>query len=210
MRKHVLILAVMVALIALPALAHAGWNSAAMSSYPGCKGISHAMNSCRTVVNTSIVAINQQNAMVPVVVPMEMATINGEAMLSTCEVATACEPSEMKLFNTMVPVSIQTMNGCPTMSAPMDMQLANKVVLVPTAYGGEQTMLPVLMKPVGGHRMIFAPLDTKLSSASASASVALMLDGKMVMAPLNWPNCVTTASLCFPASDVIPLMTAQD
>ena len=103
------------------------------------------------------------------------------------------------MFNVTVPVTIQTINGCPTLTTRYDDQLANKVVLIPTSSADKQIMLPVLMKPIRGKMMVFTPLDTTLISPSASTAVAMYLNDKMAMVPLNWSSCVTNASLCLPS-----------
>lgn len=210
MVKYKLMVAVLLVLAALPTLALANWNASSMSSCSSCKSLSCEMNSCRTVVPTPIVSIAQQRPLCSVCVPMEPATIAGRAILSPCAANTTCAPADMRMYSTMVPVSVQTINNCPTLCAPMDNHLANRVVLVPTAFGTEQMMLPTLMKPMGNGMMMFSPLDTNIAGANGSAAIALQLNGRTCMAPLNWQSCVNNSSLCLPTSDVIQMRAQTD
>lgn len=201
MRKHILTVAVLLTLAAFPTLALAGWNPTAMSSYPSCQALSCQMTSCSNVVTTSLVSLCNQSATLPIVVPLETANCSLE---SPCSIS--CAPPELSFFNATVPVSIQNVNGCPTICTPMDMKLANLVVMVPAACGDKQIMVPALAKPMGHHTMTFAPLDTE-ACASGSASLPLQINGCTVMAPLNWPGCVQTASFCLPCSQVLEIQT---
>ncbi|MGE5531624.1 MAG: hypothetical protein ACM3VW_05870 [Bacteroidota bacterium] len=205
MLKYKLMLAVLLGLVLLPTLALADWAGCNVGSCPSCKTeapcstcrtVSAAIDSCQTPCKSSAEQVTKAEPSIPVVVPMECLTVNGKACLSPCSAST--EPTDMRMFNVTVPVTIQTINGCPTLTTRYDEQLANKVVLVPTASADKQIMLPVLMKPTRDKMMVFTPLDTTLISASASAAVAMYVNDKMAMVPLNWSGCVTNASLCLP------------
>lgn len=206
MSKYKLWVAVLVVLTVLPSLALANWNASAMSSCSGCKALSCQMGHCTTAAPCSCAKIVEQKPVCPVCVPMEPLSYSGRAVLSPCAPDTTCAPANMKVYTMSVPVSIQTINNCPTMCTPMDQQLVNKVVLVPTSFGSDQMMLPAMMKPVSNNMMIFSPLDTRISGPAA---VALQLNGSTCLAPLNWSSCVNNGSLCFPAGDTIPLMRSQ-
>lgn len=210
MPKYKVIIAVLLGLLLLQTFALASWNCCNVGSCPSCqaaspcsscRAVSSHINSCSTPCSYSAAQVCKAAPVVPVILPMEPVAVSGRACLSPCAATTTCAPGAMALFTSMVPVSVQTINGCPTMSATMDDRLANKVVLIPTSSADKQVMMPVLMKPIRGGMMVFSPLDTSLISPSASTAVAMYLKDRMAMVPLDWSSCVTNASLCLPAGE---------
>jgi hypothetical protein len=191
MSKYTLLLVTLL-VVALPTFALAAWNATSMSSYPQCQALSQEMSDCKTAVPVSIVQLNQQNMMCPMVMPVKVTVEDTRPFLCPMKAEETCPP-QAKTVTMMVPVSIQEIKGNDTITCSMNSEMANSVVLIPASCNGQQMMQPVLLKPNGGNMMILVPLDKKMASPTL---VSLVVDGNMVMAPLDCPASISSDSMC--------------
>ncbi|MHB8995086.1 MAG: hypothetical protein ACYC63_07550 [Armatimonadota bacterium] len=196
MSKYTLLLVALL-VVALPTFALAAWNATSMSSYPQCQPLAQEMSDCKTAVPVSIVQLNEQNMMCPMVMPVKVTVEDTRPFLCPMKAEEVCPPApEVKTVTMMVPVSIQEIKGNDTITCSMNSEMANSVVLIPTSSNGQQMMQPVLLKPNGSNTMILVPLDETIA---APVQVSLIVDGNMVLAPIDVPASLSSDSLCISA-----------
>jgi len=194
MSKYTLLLVTLL-VVALPTFALAAWNATSMSSYPQCQALSQEMSDCKTAVPVSIVQLSEQNMMCPMVMPVKVTVEDTRPFLCPMKAEETCPP-QANTVTMMVPVSIREIKGNDTITCSMDSEMANTVVLIPMSSNGQQMMEPVQLKPIEENVMILVPLDETIA---APAQVSLIVDGNMVMAPIDCPASFSSDSLCVSA-----------
>lgn len=195
MVKYTLLLAAL-AVVALPTFALAAWNPTSMSSYPECRALSSEMSDCRAVTTTSVIDMNNQNMMCPMVMPVQTT----EKTITPVS-AEASMPQDVTMITTLVPVSIKTISGNDVICASMDDSMANKVVMLPMNCNNQQVLQPVQLKPASADMMILVPLDASMTSETAPASVAVFIDGNMSMIPIDCKASLSSNTLCVAATN---------
>ena len=196
MSKYTLLFVTLL-VVALPTFALAAWNATSMSSYPQCQALSQEMSDCKTAVPVSIVQLNEQNMMCPMIMPVKVTVEDTRPFLCPMKAEETCPP-QAKTVTMMVPVKIQEIKGSNTITCSMNSEMANSVVLIPTSCSGQQMMQPVLLKPNGSNTMVLVPLDETIA---APVQVSLIVDGDMVMAPIDCPASFSNDMLCINASN---------
>ena len=196
MRKYVVLMAV-IAIVALPTFAMAGWNCSSMSSCNHCKPLCAGMSSCSTPCNTSVSVISTKSVTCPLVCPMKVTA----AGMVPCSAAEAV-PTDVSMITTLVPVSLQTVNGSNVVCATgMSQSMADKVVLLPMSCNNQQVLAPAQCKPVGADRMIFVPLDRQATCQVGPASLAVYMNGNMAMVPIDCPASLSSNAMCMTSTN---------